>query len=247
MQNRIKASIFVHLTFASYNIHKAIGGDGQRNPVRTLDVIDELEADIVALQEVDIRFGDRQSVLDLNDITQRGWQVAAMPTLPLSLGWHGNAILVRDGIEIAQVEAENLPQIEPRGAVRAKLRVSKAEICVTAMHLDLSGLRRKRQFAHLCTASRAPGLPAVMLGDCNEWIRPIGGDRGLAAHWDMIVPGRSFPARRPMLALDRVMHTPHWDVVDAHVHNTALARAASDHLPIRVSLSLKDSASLPDS
>lgn len=233
----------MQLTFASYNIHKAIGSDGRRNPTRTLDVIDELEADIVALQEVDIRFGDRQSVLDLADIAQRGWQVAAMPTLPLSLGWHGNAILVREGIAIAEVEAENLPQLEPRGAVRAKLRTGTVEtgtteICVTAMHLDLSGLRRKRQFAHLCTASRAPGLPAVMLGDCNEWIRPIGGDRGLAAHWDMIAPGRSFPARRPMLSLDRVMHTPHWDVVDAGVHNTALARQASDHLPIRVTLSL---------
>jgi len=228
----------VQLTFASYNIHKAIGGDGQRNPVRILDVIDELEADIVALQEVDIRFGNRQSVLDLGDITQRGWQVAAMPTLPQSLGWHGNAILVRDGIVVTQVEAEKLPQLEPRGAVRVKLRAGDAEICVTAMHLDLSGLLRKRQFAHLCSASRAPGLPAVMLGDCNEWLRPIGGDRGLAAHWEMIAPGRSFPARKPMLALDRVMHTPHWDVVDARVHKSALARQASDHLPIRVTLSL---------
>ncbi len=241
----------MQLTFASYNIHKAIGSDGQRNPVRILDVIDELEADIVALQEVDIRFGNRQSVLDLDDITQRGWQVAAMPTLPQSLGWHGNAILVRSGIEIAQVEAENLPQIEPRGAVRAKLRAdntgSSAEICVTAMHLDLSGLSRKRQFAHLCAASRAPRLPAVMLGDCNEWIQPIGGDRGLAAHWEMIAPGRSFPARRPMLSLDRVMYTPHWDVIDTRVHNSVLARAASDHLPIRVALALKDTGPLPDS
>lgn len=229
----------MHLTFASYNIHKAVGGDGRRDPRRILDVIDELGADIVALQEVDIRFGNRQSVLDLQDIAQRGWQVAALPSRPQSLGWHGNAILVRDGIELRQVEAEDLPQLEPRGAVRARLGAGDAEICVTAMHLDLSGLRRKRQFAHLCNASRAPGLPAVMLGDCNEWVRPIGGDRGLAAHWEMIAPGPSFPARRPMLALDRVMHTPHWDAMDAQVHNSALARQASDHLPIKVTLLLR--------
>ncbi len=231
----------MHLTFASYNIHKAIGGDGRRDPMRVLDVIDELEADIVALQEVDIRFGNRQSVLDLRDIEERDWQIAALPTKPDSLGWHGNAILVRSGIEIRQVEAERLPQIEPRGAVRAKLHTDAAEICVTAMHLDLSGLRRKRQFAHLCNASRAPGLPAVMLGDCNEWVRPIGGDRGLAAHWDMLAPGPSFPARKPMLALDRVMHTPHWSVADMRVHTSTLARQASDHLPIRVTLSLLNS------
>ncbi len=228
----------MQLTFGSYNIHKSVGVDKQRNPMRILDVIDELEADIVALQEVDIRFGDRQSVLDLADITSRGWQVAAVPTKPASLGWHGNAILVRQSIEIVSVEAEDLPRIEPRGAVRAKLNAGGSEICVTAMHLDLSGLQRKRQFAHLCTNSRAPGVPAVMLGDCNEWIKPIGGERGLAAYWEMVAPGRSFPSRKPLLPLDRLMHTPHWHLDKAEVHNSVLSRQASDHLPIRVTLSL---------
>lgn len=228
----------MRLTFASYNIHKGVGADGRRDPSRILDVIDELGADVVALQEVDIRFGNRQSVLDLGDILARGWQVGAVPTLPASMGWHGNALLVRNGLEIVEVEAAHLPRIEPRGAVRATLRSARRQICVTGMHLDLTGLRRKRQFAHVCNASRAPGLPAVMLGDCNEWIRPIGGDRGLAAHWEMVVPGRSYPARRPVLALDRIMHTPHWRVEEAGVHHSLLARQASDHLPIRAVLRL---------
>lgn len=229
----------MRLTFASYNIHKGVGADGRRDPLRILDVIDELAADIVALQEVDIRFGNRQSVLDLRDLEARGWQVAAVPTMPASMGWHGNALLVRGGLDIVEVEAAHLPRIEPRGAVRATLRSGAQEICVTGMHLDLTGLRRKRQFAHVCNASRAPGLPAVMLGDCNEWIRPIGGERGLAAHWEVVNPGRSFPARRPVLALDRLMHTPDWQVEEASVHSSALARQASDHLPIRAVLSLK--------
>ena len=235
----------MELTFASYNIHKGVGGDGRRVPLRILDVLDEMAADVVALQEVDIRFGNRQSVLDLRDIERRGWQVAAVPTKPASMGWHGNALLVREGIAIAQVEAEHLPSLEPRGAVRARLVAKGQEICVTAMHLDLSGLARKRQFAHLCNASRAPGLPAVMLGDCNEWLRPIGGERGLAAHWQMVEPGKSFPARRPLLSLDRVMHTPHWRLAAARVHSSALARQASDHLPIIARLAL-ERADLPE-
>ncbi len=229
----------MRLTFASYNIHKAVGGDRRRDPLRILEVIDELEADVVALQEVDLRFGNRQSVLDLGDLHRRGWQVGAVPTKPASMGWHGNALLVRKGIAIVEVEAAHLPKIEPRGAVRATLHCGEQEICVTGMHLDLTGLRRKRQFAHVCNASRAPGLPAVMLGDCNEWIRPIGGERGLAAHWEVISPGNSFPARRPVLALDRLMHTPDWQVEEMGVHSSALARQASDHLPIRAVLSLK--------
>ena len=228
----------MRITFASYNIHKGVGGDRRRDPERILAVIEELDADIVALQEVDERFGARRSILDEAAIVQRGWQVAALRTKPASMGWHGNALLVRHGLDVVDVDGDHLPRIEPRGAVRATVMAGSQPVCVTGMHLDLSGLRRKRQFAHLCNASRAPGLPAVMLGDCNEWVRPFGGDRGLAAHWTMVEPGRSFPAQRPMLALDRLIHTDHWQCEDARVHSTPLARRASDHLPIRITLDL---------
>lgn len=231
----------MQLTFASYNIHKGVGIDRRRDPDRIVEVIRELDADIIALQEVDERFGTRRAVLDVTALADSGWKIAAHPTKPASMGWHGNALLVRDWLEVLKVEAESLPQLEPRGAVRAKLRAGRQDICVTCMHLDLSGLLRKRQFAHLCNNSRAPGLPAVMLGDCNEWIRPIGGERGLAAHWDMVEPGPSFPARRPLLPLDRLMHTPHWSVQAASVHASPLARQASDHLPIKVALALHES------
>ncbi|MEL1251684.1 endonuclease/exonuclease/phosphatase family protein [Aurantiacibacter gilvus] len=231
----------MRLTFASYNIHKGVGADGRRDPDRILEVIAEIEADVVALQEVDLRLGARRAVLDRGDLEQAGWQVASHPTKPASLGWHGNALLVRKGLEIVDVDAHRLPQVEPRGAIRATLRHARQEICVTGMHLDLTGLRRKRQFAHVCNASRAPGLPAVMLGDCNEWIRPIGGERGLAAHWHMVEPGRSFPARRPMLELDRIMHTPHWQLEKADVHASRAARLASDHLPVFATLVLHES------
>ena len=231
----------MQLTFASYNIHKGVGGDRRRDPDRIVSVIEELDADVVALQEVDERFGTRRAVLDADALSEAGYQVAARPTKPASMGWHGNALLVRKGIEIVDIDAHHLPQVEPRGAIRATLRAKGQDICVTGMHLDLSGLRRKRQFAHVCNASRAPGLPAVMLGDCNEWLRPFGGSRGLAAHWHMVEPGRSFPAQRPMLSLDRVVHTEHWRLESADVHTSAIARQASDHLPVHATLSLLDS------
>ncbi|GGD62699.1 endonuclease [Erythrobacter arachoides] len=228
----------MQLTFASYNIHKAVGMDRRRDPGRILSVIGELAADVVALQEVDLRLGTRAGVLDRHAIDELGYQIASKPTRPASLGWHGNALLVRKGIDVLEVEADDLPRIEPRGAVRARITAQGHEIWVTGMHLDLSGLRRKRQFAHVCNASRAPGLPAVMMGDCNEWLRPIGGELGLAAHWSVVDPGSSFPSRRPVLALDRLMHTPHWHMVETGVHSTPLSRQASDHLPIKATLRL---------
>lgn len=228
----------MQITFASYNIRKAVGRDGARDPARILDVVDELGADIVALQEVDIRFGAREGVIERIALSHRGWQVASVPMRPQSLGWHGNALLVREGIGIEEVAGDHLPRLEPRGAVRALLHVGGQDICVTGVHLDLSGFMRQRQLAHICGASRAPDVPAVMLGDFNTWRTVFPRGRGLAAHWSMVEPGVSFPSHRPFLSLDRLVHTPHWQVDSAQVHSSPLAREASDHLPIRVELSL---------
>ena len=54
----------MQLKVASYNIRKAVGLDWRRRPARVLDVLNEIGADIVALQEVDRRFGSRISALD---------------------------------------------------------------------------------------------------------------------------------------------------------------------------------------
>lgn len=226
------------LTFASYNIHKAIGGDGRRDPERILAVIDEVGADVIGLQEVDLRLGQRASVFERARLEERGWQVASVPLKPASLGWHGNMILVREGLEIGEVDAVRLPGLEPRGALTCTLRIGEADCRVTSMHLDLSGLRRRAQLAHLCAAGRASGRPALMLGDLNTWLARADRLPGLHAYWSVLTPGRSFPARGPLLALDRVIVSPHWECEQLEVHHSPLARDASDHLPIRARLVL---------
>ena len=228
----------MRLTVASYNIHKAVGSDRRRDPARIMAVIDELEADVVALQEVDRRLGRRHGVLDRGELEQRGWQLAAPSLKPDSIGWHGNLLLVREGIAIHALDAVPLPVLEARGALRAVLEVEGRQVCVASMHLDLSGLRRRQQLRAMCHAGRATNLPAVMLGDLNEWSLARGGLRGLADDWAVVTPGATFPARRPLLSLDRVILTPHWRCLAHAVHDSQLARAASDHLPIRAELML---------
>jgi len=48
---------------ASYNMRKAIGSDRRRRPDRILDVLNEIDADVIALQEADRRFGERSSAV----------------------------------------------------------------------------------------------------------------------------------------------------------------------------------------
>src|SRR5918993_5076653 len=113
----------MRLTFASYNIHKGVGLDGRRDPERVIAVLRELHADVIALQEADRRFGERESVLPKALLDETPWHVAPVARRARSLGWHGNALLVRRDIEIELAEPLPLPTLEPRGAVCAELLV----------------------------------------------------------------------------------------------------------------------------
>lgn len=232
----------MQITFASYNIHKAVGLDRRRDPERILTVLKEINADIVALQEVDRRYGRRMAVLPL-DAIHGGTDYVPVPLSmkPDSLGWHGNAILVRKGIELVEAAPVPLPVLEPRGAIRADLLVEGRRLRVIGMHLDLSGLRRRHQIrsvlAHCSDCSER--VPTVMMGDLNEWAQHGGCLREFAGGaWQVLAPGRSFPSRRPMAPLDRIVASQDWEVAGTHVHHSPLSAVGSDHLPVCASLVL---------
>lgn len=220
---------------ASYNMRKAIGTDRRRNPERTLEVLRELDADVIALQEADRRFGARLSALPPHLIDEHSdYKPVLFGMRAGSLGWHGNAILVRKHIEIGHCEALHIPALEPRGAVVADVTVEGTPLRVLGMHLDLSGLWRRRQ-AHAIVHylhAREPHLPTVLMGDLNEWTAGRGCLLDFAHHFAFAPCGRSFHARRPVAMLDRIMVSREFEVLEAGVHLSAASRKASDHLPV---------------
>lgn len=220
---------------ASYNIHKAIGLDRRRKPERILDVLAELDADVIALQEADRRFGERVSALPFSLIDGHGaYKAVPFAIRPHSIGWHGNALLVKQNVEILDYAALHLPSIEPRGAVIADLRIGKTTLRVVGLHLDLSGLWRRRQSAAILhhLAAQSDRLPAVMMGDTNEWRPSNGCLRDFGMHHVAAPTGPSFHARMPVAALDRIFVSPELKIIEAGVHASAKSRLASDHLPI---------------
>ena len=220
---------------ASYNMRKGIGLDRRRDPGRVLSVLGELDADIVALQEADRRFGTRASAIPPHMFDEHSDYVPVdfLSGRPYAIGWHGNALLVRKGIEVEESHALHLPTLEPRGAVAATLRIGDTRLRVVGMHLDISGLRRRQQArAILHHVGQGEALPTILMGDCNEW-RNRGGclaDFGERHH--MVDTGHSFHSRRPVAKLDRIFASPDLEAVEAGVHQSALAARASDHLPI---------------
>ncbi|GAA4763930.1 endonuclease/exonuclease/phosphatase family protein [Stakelama sediminis] len=220
---------------ASYNMHKSVGTDRRRNPERTLHVLCEVDADVIALQEADRRLGRRASVISPHLLEEHTpWKPVPVTMRAASMGWHGNVLLVRKDAQIVDCEPIHLPTLEPRGAVAADVRINGTMIRVVGMHLDLSGLWRRRQahaiLAHIDAA--ATPLPTVMMGDLNEWSRRSGCLRDFARDFTLADCGASFHARRPVGRLDRIMASRDLTIVDAGVHDSAAARTASDHLPI---------------
>ena len=228
------------LTFASYNIHKAVGVDRRRDPERIIAVLREVDADIIALQEADLRLGDRASVLPKALLDDTPWRVVPVAKRPRSIGWHGNAILVRRDMAIESGEALDLPTIEPRGAACAVVRHEGARIRIIGTHLDLSGLRRRAQVrALLKFVSECEGdCPTVIAGDFNQWGRSTGAMREFGDRWTLITPGASFPSRKPIARLDRLVASAAFSVIASGAHHTALSAIASDHLPVTATLEL---------
>lgn len=219
---------------ASYNIRKAIGTDRRRSPERVLEVLGEVDADVIALQEADRRFGVRSAAIP-------PWLLESLsPYKPVplnvhvdSMGWHGNAILVRKEAEVGAHDVLHLPCLEPRGATMAEVTLGKAKMRIFGMHLDLSGLWRRKQAAAVIHAAEArEPMPTVLMGDLNEWSAGRGCLADFARHYSFAPCGRSFHARQPVARLDRIMHCGQLKLVDSGVHESAAARKASDHLPI---------------
>ena len=229
----------MELTFASYNIHKAVGLDRKRDPERILRVLREVDADIVALQECDMRFGERESVIPRALIDDTKWRAVDVAKRPRSIGWHGNALLVRRDIDCVEAHPLDLPTLEPRGAAMAELKFGGKRFRVIGTHLDLSGLRRRDQVRALighCEGGKA--CPTVIMGDFNQWGMQSGAMREFGKGWQQVPLGASFPARRPVARLDRIIVTADWKVHGAMAHHSALSAQASDHLPVSVRLTI---------
>jgi endonuclease/exonuclease/phosphatase family metal-dependent hydrolase len=223
------------LRVASWNLHKCVGTDGRFDPARSVAVIAELGADLVALQEADKRFGRRTGLLDLQAL-ERATGLVPLRVSDLSdgHGWHGNAILVRPGTR-ARFHRLALPGAEPRGALVAELDLKEGPLRVVAAHFGLLRRCRTRQAeAILRTLAEGEKMPTLLLGDLNEW-RPgtRSSLRALEPVFGPVTPSpASFPARLPVLALDRILGWPQGLVAEVEVHDSPRARSASDHLPL---------------
>jgi endonuclease/exonuclease/phosphatase family metal-dependent hydrolase len=220
------------ITVASYNVHRWAGANGTRrpDPARAGFVISELAADVIALQEVLRPFDVEDPLERLADALHL--HLAFVATRVHRRGEVGNAILSRWPITSVFSLDLSFSRVERRSALAAQFPGERGPLSVVSTHLALVDRTRRRQVRSILEHPQLQGA-VVLLGDMNAWRRCKATrtlEREMVGGSELTWP-RTFPAARPVLALDRV-YARGAKVGRMEAHSSPAARRASDHLPV---------------
>ena len=241
----------------TYNVHGCVGVDRRLDVGRIAAVIAQNRPDIVALQELDVGRARSGRVDQAHEIAGRlGMRVQFNCAFRVEEEQYGDAILTP--LPHRLVRSGPLPtlprtRLERRGALWVAVEVAPGvELQVLNTHLGLIPLEQRAQVAALLgkdwVGHNAWRAPAVLLGDFNATsryaayrilatrLRDV--QRGPAGERLGRRPARTFPSRLPVLRIDHMFLTDGIDVRSADVAAGALARVASDHLPLVADLVL---------
>ena len=220
------------MRIATYNIHRAIGSDGHENKKRIASVLHELDADIVALQEVGYASGEPGNLLEYLGESMQARVIEGV-TFRDERGHYGNAVLSRLAVNSIVLHDVSIAGREPRGAIELSLQVRGKAVQIIATHLGLRPGERREQIEKLMPLLAASSADMkILLGDLNEWFlwgRPL---RRLHRVFGDTPAPATFPASWPLLALDRLWVQPLSALDNLQVHKSAAAKMASDHLPL---------------
>jgi endonuclease/exonuclease/phosphatase family metal-dependent hydrolase len=219
------------LRVSPFNIPGGGGRAGRRDPDRISQVLREIDADVVALQEVpSLSFTDA-----LLDIMQRelGLTVAVGRTVTRDGAEFGNALGSRYPFGGYGTIDLTVDRREPRNAIDARIDVEGETVRVIATHLGLRPAERRRQVRRLLLAYEQDATEiTVLMGDINEWFlwgRPL---RWLHRRFGYGRSPATYPTPRAMLALDRIWSHPPERLACVTTHRSPLTRIASDQLPL---------------
>jgi len=218
---------------ATYNVHDCIGRDHVYAPERIADLVSELRADIVALQEITLdHAGDVLSCLE--GITQL--QVVDGTLFDRGVGRYGNVLLTRYPVIEHHVRDLSIAGRESRGLVDASLQIDDRAWRVLATHLGLSQRERRDQIARMSRLLPDDSRPTVVMGDFNVRL-------GAGAFAPLTELGfkqeriGSFPTWfLPLLPLDRILVRNPASIQRCWTCESSLARNASDHFPVLADL-----------
>jgi endonuclease/exonuclease/phosphatase family metal-dependent hydrolase len=226
------------LRIVTYNIHRSRGMDRRTLPHRIAAVLAQVDADVVALQEV-IGAGPRGAshIEEIGAALGMGWVLA--PARYLRGHQFGNAVLSRFPIKHHAEHDLSWKTCEARRLQRADIDVDGHTLHVYNVHLGTAFLERRHQAERLATIVSDKHVTGakLVLGDFNEWMRGLT-TRLLSNRLksvdlrDFLKRRRTYPGLFPILHLDHIYYAGRLEVLAVELPRTRLSLVASDHLPL---------------
>lgn len=227
----------------TYNVHKCRGLDQRVRPERIVSVLREIDADIIALQEVLSLNNGKRSDDQARFISEElGFAHRLGEARQLRGGAYGNVVLSRLPLLAAYNYDVSQQGREERGCLRVDVGLSGYQLLhVYNVHLGTSYGERPLQARRLLdeeilNTQHLLG-PRILLGDFNEWTRGVA-SKMLAEHFQSadlrlhLGRTRTYPGVLPLLHLDHIYYDNALALEAASLHRSHTALLASDHLPL---------------
>jgi endonuclease/exonuclease/phosphatase family metal-dependent hydrolase len=239
------------LRVVTYNVHKCAGLDRRVRPARVASVLREIDADLIALQEVvSVESDSSREAHQARFIAEElGCEFRVGENRRHKGGAYGNVVLTRLPVVGCRNYDITWRGREPRGALRVDLRVGAQVLHLFNVHLGTAFVERRHQGRRLVSESILgdPELagPRLVVGDFNEWTRGLA-SRLLAAELTSadvrrhLRTRRTYPGVLPFLHLDHIYHDAALSLERLTLHRSRLALVASDHLPLVADFRLSD-------
>jgi endonuclease/exonuclease/phosphatase family metal-dependent hydrolase len=231
------------LRIATYNIHKCVGIDRKYSPERIVKVLREIDADVIALQEVlcnsHLHKRDHQAKFIADGL---GFEFVVGKNRQIKGADYGNAVITRHPILSARNHDITVSPYEPRGCLMAEVEIEPGKtIHFADVHMGTSFFERRKQVHNLLAGHvlDAAGIAGhrIIVGDFNEWTNGVT-TRMFRSRFSSVDPKihldtrRSFPGYLPLFHLDHIYFDPNFELEAAAIHRSRTAMVASDHLPI---------------
>lgn len=228
---------------ATYNIHKCQGLDRRVRPQRIVEVLREIDADIIGLQEVLCdQNGSREQDQARYLSEEMGFAYHLGENRKHKGAAYGNVVLSRFPITCMQNFDISVRGREQRGCLRADIKIPDiTSLHLFNVHMGTAYLERRYQARRLLTAvieqSEQVQGPRILLGDFNEWVRGLT-TKLISAHLrsaDLklhLQRTKTYPGVLPFLHLDHIYYDERLEIENLHLHRTRTSLIASDHLPL---------------